>query len=351
MLAPVTHHLPLATIRRKRLLPLPGSVLVRAGQSVTATEVVATASLSPEHLILDVARGLNVKPGEATKYIQRQIGEEVTEGAIIARRGGLSGRELRAPTNGRIVSINNGRVLLQIDNRPFELRAGMSGTIVSVEADRGVIIENTGTWIQGVWGNGPINYGQLHILANEPDHQLTSGELDISKRGTMMFAGHCNSRQALELAQEVPLRGLILGSLATHLLSLAMEMTYPIIVIEGFGNIPVNSTAHTLLTTNEGREVTINAEARNLFSGQRPEIIIPLPTTGQPPSPMSVDQFTRGQIVRFVRSPHAGKVGTISAMLVGPIKFPSGVRAPAAEIEFEGGEKVAVPLANIEVLG
>jgi hypothetical protein len=36
MLAPVTHILPLATVQRQRVLPVPGRVLVRKGQEVAA---------------------------------------------------------------------------------------------------------------------------------------------------------------------------------------------------------------------------------------------------------------------------------------------------------------------------
>jgi transcription antitermination factor NusG len=139
--------------------------------------------------------------------------------------------------------------------------------------------------------------------------------------------------------------------MATNLIPVAARMPYPIIVLDGFGQNPVNSAAHTLLVTNEGREITINAEPYDRFSGKRPEAIIPLPPAGEPRIPRNVTRFTAGQQVRVVRAPFAHKVGVIEALSPEAVAFPSGLRLPAARVEFSDGNKELVPLANIEVLG
>jgi hypothetical protein len=43
-------------------------------------------------------------------------------------------------------------------------------------------------------------------------------------------------------------------------------MRYPILVLDGFGAIPMNSAAFKLLTTNNKREVTVNAEHFDRYS-------------------------------------------------------------------------------------
>ena len=68
LLAPVTHILPITMIRRERTMPVPGKVLVRAGQEVGPTDVIVESNLRPEHILLDVARGLGVSGERSDQY-------------------------------------------------------------------------------------------------------------------------------------------------------------------------------------------------------------------------------------------------------------------------------------------
>ncbi len=66
---------------------------------------------------------------------------------------------------------------------------------------------------------------------------------------------------------------------------------------------------------------------------------------------MDVAVFDVGQVVRVLKAPHENKAAAITALPQRVVRFPSGLRAPGAEVEFEDGEKSLVPLANIEVIG
>ncbi|KAA3642781.1 MAG: hypothetical protein DWQ07_19845 [Chloroflexi bacterium] len=351
MLAPVTQVSPLVTIRRRRALPMRGRVLVRAGQEVSATDVIAEANLRPEHVVLDVARGLGLPNRKIGDYVQRHIGEEVTEGDALASRRGLGTRVVRAPANGRVVAMSGGQIMLEVNNKPHRMRARVPGQIAQIEAELGVVIQTVGAWVQGAWGNGPVAIGPLQVVAKDARHLLNTDEITVSLRGAVVLAGHCGKREALEMAASSQVGGLILGSLATQLLPLARRMPYPIVVLEGFGRRPMNQAAFTLLSTNAEREITINAEVFDRYKGTRPEIIIPLPSMGETPPPMSVTHFTPGQRVRIVRAPHSSEVGRLYALMEQAPTFPSGLRLDSAQVEFDDGEMAVVPLANIEVLG
>lgn len=348
--SPITHFLPVSPIRRVRLLPAPGRVVVRKGQKVNPTDVVAEAKITAEHILLEVARGLGLPAAKADAYIQQQAGEEVGEGDVIAGPVGIARRVVRAPRAGRVVVAGGGQVLLEVDSRPFELKAGIAGVVSELYEDQGVEIETTGALIQAVWGNGRIDFGLLNVLARSADDVLTPDRLDVSQRGSVVFGGYCKDPEILNSAAEIPLRGLILPSMASALIPLAEKMRYPILVVEGFGKIPMNAAVFKLLTTNARREVALNAENWDRLEGIRPEIVIPLPAPADLPFPKETETFSPGQQVRVLSAQSKGLTGALLALHPGPVVLPSGVRAYAADVRLESGESVVLPLANLEVL-
>ncbi len=350
MLARVIHLLPLTTITRQRILPVNGRVLVRSGQKVSATDVIADSRLSRDHLLLDISRGLGMPVGKVEKLIIRKEGDELLSGDIIAGPVGLFQRTVRSPKDGRVVVVGSGQVLLELESSTLELRAGLSGVVSELIPERGAIIEAQGALLQGVWGNGLIEDGVLTVLARSPEDELTNDRLDVSQRGAIILGGPCIQAEVLRTAVEIPLRALILSSLAARLIPLAVKSTIPIIVMEGFGRMPLDSTAYKILSTNDKREVCINAAAWDRVTGARPEVVIPQPASGQLPAPRESVNYTAGQTVKVIHAPHKGEIATLVSTSPGLVLFPNGIRAPAATIRLESGDQVPAPLANLEVI-
>jgi hypothetical protein len=351
MLAPVLHVLPLATIIRERTLPVAGKVNVHVNQRVNPTDVIAEASYAREHVLLDVARTFGVSPAAADKLIRVKEGDRLAQGTLVAEGRGLFARAIKAPRAGRVMIAGGGQVLMEVGDTRVELKAGLPGVVTRVLPERGVVIQTAGALIQGVWGNGRIDNGLMVSLLEKPDDILTASRLDVSLRGSVILGGHVRDLETLKAAAELPVRGLILSSLLSPLIVSAYQMRYPIIVMDGFGAMPMNSAAFKLLTTNNKREVTVNAEHFDRYSGNRPEVIIPLPVSSEPPEPNDFETFSVGQTVRLRRPPNAGMVGSLSNLPAGLSTLPTGLRVPAAEIKLENGETVLVPLVNLEVVG
>jgi hypothetical protein len=349
MLAPVTHILPLTNIRRTRVLPVTGGrVTVRAGQKVSAADVIADASVPSRHILLDIRRGLGGIPASAAdKAIVRQEGEKLTKDDVIAEADGMFSRIVRAPVDGEIVSIHGGQVLLRVQSTLIELKAGMSGTVVEILPERGAVIEANGALVQAVWGNGRVDSGLLLVLAKQPDEELTRARIDVSMRGAVVLAGTCATTDALQAAAELPLRGLILASMASELVPVANQLAYPILILEGFGHIPMSSNVYQLLSTSEKRDVSVNATL-NASTGERPELVIPLPATGQ--STPETDYFAANQVVRILGEPYQGEIGKIIQVRQGLATLPNGIRALAADVQLDSDTRVLVPLANLDVL-
>lgn len=349
MLAPVTHYLPLTQIRRERLLPQPGKVLVRAGQKVAAVDAIAETNLFPDFLLLDVAHSLQLSASKTEQYLHCQQGDQLAQGDVIAGPVGLANRTVRAPRDGKVVLVGEGQVLLETTGRVFQLKASIPGDVVELVTDRGAVIETTGALIQGIWGNGRIDAGVMSVLAKKPDMLLTLADLDVSLRGSIVLAGYCNDPDVLTMAEELPLRGLVFGSLAASLLPVAAKLSCPVLVIEGFGDHPLNPAVFKLLSTSERREVALNAEAWDRNTGARPELVIPLPAPGNMTPPQETALFEVEKPVRVLRGPRAGELGLIVA-LRGAVVFPGGLRSRAAEVRFENGKTQFLPLANLEIV-
>jgi hypothetical protein len=351
MLAPVTHVLALTTIQRERILPVPGVVNVRLNQRVSANDVVASARWAREHILLDVARKLGVSTAAADRMIRCKEGDELASNVLVASGGGLFPREVRTPREGRVVVVGGGRVLLEVGETNIELRAGLSGQIMQIVPERGVVIQTAGALIQGVWGNGRIETGMLVNLMEKPDSVLEVGRLDVSLRGSVLLAGMVRDAETLRAAAELPVRGLILSSLQPSLIPFALQMRYPILAMDGIGKLPMNSAAYRLLTTNAQREATVNAEMFDRYSGARPEVIVPLPVSVEPAQPNDMETFAPGQQVRLRAAPHFGMIASLVRLHTGSVTLPSGLRAHAADVRLENGEEILVPLANLEVVG
>lgn len=351
MLAPVLHILPLTSIVRERTLPLAGKVNVNLNQKVNPTDVVAEANFAREHVLLDVARTFGVSAKAADKMIKVNEGDRVPQGGLIADAGGLIPRAIKAPRQGRVMVAGGGQVLMEVGDSKIELRAGLPGMVIRVIPERGVVIRTTGALIQGTWGNGRIDNGLMTSLIEKPDDVLTNDRLDVSLRGSVILGGHIRDMETLKIASEMPVRGLIVSSINPSLIQPAMQMRFPILVLDGFGAMPMNAAAFKLLTTNNKREVTVNAEHFDRYGGNRPEAIIPLPVPGELDEPNDFEMFAVGQQVRMRRAPHAGMIGSITNLPDGLSKLPSGLRAPAAEVKLENGENALVPLVNLEVVG
>ncbi len=210
-----------------------------------------------------------------------------------------------------------------------------------------LVIQTTGALIQGVWGNGRIDFGLLNAQIKTPDDVLTADRIDVSMRGTVVLGGHCVGEDVLAAAAEVPLKGLIVTSIASKLIPTAMKMRYPIILLEGFGRISMNSVAFKLLTTNNRREITLNAECN---TDRRPEAVIPLPAPENIPPLNDINRFKEGQRVRVVRAPYMGLVGTLNELRPGKTLIENGLKLPVGGITLENGQKAILPLANLQIL-
>ncbi len=349
-LPPVTHVLPLTTVRRERRLPIAGTVTVRVNERVQAQDVIAEAELAPRHYFLNLSRGLGVSVAQTGRHLVRQKGDRVDAGDVIAGPVGLARRTVRAPADGVIAGLTRGRVLFQARGRTFELRAGFPGIVVSTDGVRTVILETTGALLQAVWGNGKQDFGVLRLVADDPASKLRTRSLDLQLRGAVVVAGLCDNPAPLHQATELSVRGIVLGGMSSELIPVARRLPYPVIVMEGFGDLPISPPIFHLLKENAGRDVALEGRPPEAYEAQRPEVIIPLPASREAKLPDQLIPLAPGLRVRALRGPQQGAVGVVQEILENAFGYPSGILARSAIVDLEGTGLVTLPLANLEIL-
>jgi hypothetical protein len=345
-----THVSLLVVIRRVRALPARGTITVRVNQKVSPADIVGRATLAPVHYLFDIAHGLGLPPAKADRFLRREPDEKVSGGDILAGPFGWMRRVVRAPEEGRVVLQGDGRLLYEGLGESFELRAGIPGTVVSMEPDLSVTVETVGALVEGVWGNSRQEYGVLRMATPGSGNALAGDDLTMDLRGAIAIAGRLEDPNIFRGLSSLQVRGVIAGSMSAALIPAAQNSELPVILTEGFGQSPMNSAVFELFATNVGREASVNAQQTNPWKGLRPEVIIPLPAVGSADVPSEAVQLVAGRRVRVLRAPYAGAVGTVVSLPEGLMPLPNGMRMPCAEVELGETGLVRVPIANLDIL-
>jgi hypothetical protein len=349
MFIPYTVVNPLLTVRIPRLLSETGQVLVRPGDSVTPSQVVAQAVRPGDFRIVEVAQELGIPARNAGSYLKVERGQAVSEGDILAARGGLSSQACYAPLTGRVVGVGRGRLLLEAEAQVVRLTALVPGYVVESREGTGVIIETVGALIQGYWGNEHEGYGTLRILVRDARHPIRASHINASSQGAILIGGSTVDEESIAQAVELQVRGMIVGSIPPDLIPLLRETPLPVIATEGIGTTPMSAALFDLLRSLDGREAALCAKIGSRWKPTRPYIVVPMPTRAAPTLNPDVP-LQPGDRVRILRGEYRARSGTVSRLLEGLIQVETGARVEGVEVTLNESERVQVPQANIERL-
>ncbi|MFU8825996.1 MAG: hypothetical protein ACNA70_00745 [Brevefilum sp.] len=349
MIVSVARAAPLMVIQRVRRLDIPGEVRVNEGQEVKPKDVIAEASLPSEILMVEIADALGVTTSAVRELLVRQPGEYLYKGDMLAQLSGTIARLVRMPVDGLFTGLHQGKAVFLVGERTVQVQAGMIGVVQSVIPEYGAILSATGMLLQGMWGNGAVGVGALHVMGETWAAPLETGMLADVAEGAVLAASSCLEGQILAECGTHALGGLILGSLAPGLIPAAKALPFPVIVVQGFGVGSQDRSILEFLSPLAGKRVSLNATEMNRLSGMRPEAIIPLEAGGEA-GVINVQEALRvGQQVRVYVDRAWGLVGEVAALPEGFIRFESGVEAPAAEIHLNG-ESLTVPQGNLIIV-
>jgi hypothetical protein len=352
-------------------------VLVTQGQIVHSETIVAEAEREGELRVVRVAEQLSVSPKEACGRITVEIGASVKAGQVIAELRGLWGlfrSTVEAPLSGIVefISEATGHVGIRAPATRFQLPAYIDGVVAQVDAGRGVVIEASATFIQGIFGVGGERTGTLRMLSIEPETAVQVEHVPTDCKGAVLVGGHSPTIEALQKARSLGATGFVTGSIddvtlrqyVGYDIGIALTGDEPVsmtlIITEGFGALPIKHHVVSMLSACAGARVSINGATQVRAGALRPEIItVPSVVLGAASSPdaptVENAQASQGLIigrkVRIIRVPYFGVHGTVTELPRELAQIETGAYARVAKISLDGSaQQVIVPRANLELV-
>ncbi|MFA5479014.1 MAG: hypothetical protein WC002_08085 [Candidatus Muiribacteriota bacterium] len=363
---------PRTIIRKERRLPLKGNILVKKGEKVDSSTVVARTELPGNVESINVVNKLSITPAEINEVMLKKEGEAVEKGEMIAQSMGFFGffkTPVYSTCSGTIESVSSvtGQVILRHKPIPVELRAYIDGVVEEVLPEEGVILGNESAFIQGIFGIGGETEGELVVATKEIKEVLDETKITAEMKDKIIIAGGFVTTSALNKAIKVGAKGIIAGCVDADDLKNFLgydigvaitgheEKGITLVLTEGFGKISMAKKTWELLIANEGKKASINGATQIRAGVMRPEIII---TINIPDNMNEVNEqeyskssgMDVGSNIRIIRDPNFGEIVKVKSLPVELTVVESETKVRVVEVELKDGKTMLVPRANVETI-
>ncbi len=355
------------TLHRERRLPIAGDILVHEGDDVTAEQVVMRTELPGKADMVNVVSMLGCLPGEVERHMMKKEGETIEREELLAQSSsffGLFKTRVESPMDGTVEAISpvTGQVTLRGTPIPVEVKAYIDGKVLALEGDERVTVETTGTFAQGIFGIGGETHGELDFAVSRPDEILDAESLTEAHQGKVVVGGSLISFESLERARDIGVRAVIVGGFDDadlkkflgYDLGVAItgqeKLGLTLIVMEGFGEIPMADKTFELLQNCRGMKASVNGATQIRAGVMRPEVIIPHATAEAVAEEEARLILEVGTRVRVIREPYFGRFGAVTALPAELTKLPTESKARVLVLKFDDGNEAIIPRANVEVI-
>lgn len=358
-------------VRRRRMLPIPGLVLVKVGEPVTARQVVAQTSLPGKVYPINVANQLGIGPEEIPHFVTRRLGEAVERDGVIAENKPMFRwlkTEVTAPIRGTVDAISTltGQVLVREPPLVLNVLAYIDGRIAEVHGREGVTVETPCAMVQGIFGLGGETWGAITMAVNAADDPLTPDRLTPAMQGCVVVGGAFVSIETLRRAKELGVHALVVGgahdqdvrALLGYDLGVAItgneQIGLTLVLTEGFGHIPMADRTFALLRAQAGTQASVSGATQIRAGVIRPEIIIPhrttAPVTRGPQMAPDRQGLRVGHLVRIIRDPYFGKLGDVAELPSEPRVIATESSVRVLVVQFRDGSRAVIPRTNVEAI-
>ena len=357
-------------VKKRRILPLKGKVVVKVGDRVQPDDVVARTELPGNVEPLNVANKLSVPPEDLDLVMVKKEGDPIVKGEPIAVKKSFLkwfSSSAAATIDGTLESISTitGQVLQRGMPIPVEVRAYISGEVIEVIPNEGCVVATDAAFVQGIFGIGGETHGDIKVVVPSNDTVLDDRLITDDLRGKVVIGGSMVTAEALKKAIRAGVKGIVVGGFDDKdlrdflgydigvAITGSEEIGCTLVVTEGFGPIAMAEATFKLLKHHEGEMACINGATQIRAGVIRPEVVIPAAKEGRRDAAAAVSAvggLAIGSPIRVIRHPHFGKIGRVTALPSPLMKLESVSKARVLEVEFGNGERATVPRANVEMI-
>lgn len=357
-------------VRKQRILPLKGEVVVKVGDNVDPSDVVAQTHLPGNVVPLNVANILGIPPEDLPLVMLKKEGGPIKQGEEIALKKSFIkffNKSCHATIDGSIESISHitGQVLQRGMPIPVQVKAYVRGKVVEVIPTEGVVVACQAAFVQGIFGIGGETFGNIQIAVPNNTTVLTDELIKEDMTGKVIVGGSLVTADALKKAIRVKAKGIVVGGFDDKdlrdflgydigvAITGSEEIGVTLVVTEGFGQIDMAQKTFELLKKYQGQMACINGATQIRAGVIRPEVVIPKSRevdASQKSAAAGMHGLESGSPIRVIRHPHFGRLGKVVSLPPKLQKLESESSARVLEVQFEDGTKAVVPRANVEMI-
>ncbi len=352
---------------RHRILPIPGEVLVKQGDTVEPETVVARALLPGNVVTANLARLLGVAAADLDDLMLVQEGAAVEKDQPIAQSKGIFGfmkQTAKAPTTGELESVSkvSGQAIFREAPIPVEVKAYVGGIVSEVEEGFGVHVDSRGTMVQGIFGIGPEVSGPIAVASDDPARPLMPQDVKPEHAGTVLVGGSMARLDTLKACVDKGVKALVVGGIDAADLKqllgydLGVAITgnetvgLTLVVTEGFGQLAMSGKTHRLLSERAGQTASVSGATQIRAGVMRPEVLVPSEIHQIEETEVDTGLMHVNSTVRIIRDPHFGELGRVTDLPAEPHVLDTEAAVRILTVALKDGEHVTLPRANVELV-
>ncbi len=359
-------------VKKSRILPLKGDVIVKVGDKMKPDDVVARTLLPGNVVPLNVANKIGIPPEDIDHVMLKKVGDPIKAGELVAQSKPLfglkflGGTKVEATVDGTIESISHvtGQVLQRGEPTPVEVKAYIQGQVLEVIPREGCVVACKAAFVQGIFGIGGETSGAVKVVTPDNKTVLSDAMINSSLKGKIVVGGSLVTAPALKKAIAEGVKGIVVGGFDDKdlrdflgydigvAITGSEDIGCTLVVTEGFGQINMALKTFELFKRHEGELACINGATQIRAGVIRPEVVIP--QSGESVqtdiAEAPIEGLKIGSLIRVIRHPHFGKLGKVSDLPSPLAKLESESKARILEVEFEDGRRTIVPRANVEMI-